>query len=122
VFDPPQIVVAGSIDLDITDRPDAVAECIAATLDLQRGTQDDEDGCLAYSFTADPLTPGRILVYERWRDADALLTHFDHPNYHGMRVVLTSFGRARVDVERLRVDAARPIYDPDRVARPHDWD
>jgi quinol monooxygenase YgiN len=122
VFDPPQIVVAGFIDLDVAARPDVVAECISATAGFQRATQDEELGCLAYSFSADPLTPGRILVYERWTDADTLLTHFDHPNYHAMRQALASFGIVNVQVERLRVDAARPIYDPDRVARPHVWD
>jgi quinol monooxygenase YgiN len=121
-FEPPQIVVAGTITVDIEANPDARTNCLTASAKWQELTRVEEPGCLAYVFTADPIDPAVIQVYERWTDADALLAHFDHRNYHEMRAVLGAAGLKAVQVERLRVDAARPIYDADRVARPHEWD
>ena len=34
-----------------------------------------EPGCLEYTFSADPLDPGRVLLFERWESQDALHAH-----------------------------------------------
>jgi quinol monooxygenase YgiN len=114
----PQIIIAGTIDLD----PDRFEACLAATTPLQDATRREEPGCLAYVFAPDPAVPARLSVYERWSDADAVLAHFDHPNYHAMRQALGEHGIRAVEVRRYRIDAEAPVYDDDRVARPHRWD
>ena len=58
-------------------------ELIAASVPLQQSTRDDEPGCLAYVFAADPVVDGRIHVYEQWATAADLDAHFQHPNFHG---------------------------------------
>ncbi len=113
----PHVIIAGEIDVP-PDRRDA---CLAAIAELQLATRRDEPGCLAYVFSADPVTPGRIVVYERWESAESLLAHFQHPNYHATRQQLGAFGLTGATVERFRVDAAAPVYDPDGVARVDRW-
>jgi quinol monooxygenase YgiN len=34
-----------------------------------------EDGCLEYTFAADPLEPGRVILFERWENQAALDAH-----------------------------------------------
>jgi quinol monooxygenase YgiN len=34
-----------------------------------------EDGCLEYTFAADPLEPGRVILFERWESQAALDAH-----------------------------------------------
>ena len=46
--------------------------------------RDEESGCLAYCFAADPSEPNHIQVYELWTDPESLAAHFDHPNYAAM--------------------------------------
>jgi hypothetical protein len=33
------------------------------------------DGCLEYTFAADPVEPGRVVLFERWADQAALDAH-----------------------------------------------
>jgi quinol monooxygenase YgiN len=112
-----QIIVAGTIDV----APDRREACLEASRALQQATRRDEPGCLAYVFAADPVVPGRISVFERWTEAGTLLAHFAHPNYVAMRTVLYEHGIIGADVRRYRIDAEAPVYDEDRVARPHRW-
>jgi len=34
-----------------------------------------EPGCHDYVFSADPILPGRVLLYERWEDKASLAAH-----------------------------------------------
>ena len=90
------IIIAGTI----TIAPERRAACIAASEPFQRSTREDEVGCAAYMFSADPLHDDRIAVFERWVDAAALETHFQHPNFHAMRALLGEHG-ALVGQRRL---------------------
>lgn len=62
------------------DRDTAVERSIP----IQQATRNDEPGCHAYCFSADPCNPTAIQVYELWEDSDALVAHFDHKNYAAM--------------------------------------
>jgi quinol monooxygenase YgiN len=117
-LDPTHIVIAGTIDVD----PDRIDECMTSINPLQLATRNDEPGCLAYCFSLDPCTPGRIVVYERWESAALLAAHFEHPNYHATRTALGSFGLRTTSVERMKATHAQSVYDADRVARVENWD
>ena len=54
--------------------PEQREEFIAERLELMR-TSRDEAGCLEYTFAADPLVPGRVVLYERWESQSALDAH-----------------------------------------------
>ena len=52
---------------------------MAASTPVQLATRDDEPGCHAYCFAADPCVPTRIQVYELWEDEASLVAHFRAP-------------------------------------------
>ncbi len=47
---------------------------LSGHLELMRQSR-AEAGCLEYTFSADPLDPGRILLFERWTDQESLDAH-----------------------------------------------
>lgn len=108
------IIIAGHLEfVDKENRDGAVA----AGADAQRSTRDDEPGCLAYVFAADPCEERRVHVYELWQDESSLAAHFEHPNYSAMRSVLRSFERSGGEVRKYRCDLREPVYDDSGVAR-----
>jgi quinol monooxygenase YgiN len=110
------IIIAGTISIPADKR----AACLSDTAGLQQATRDDEPGCLAYCFGADPCDPEIINVYELWDDADSLQAHFSHPNYTKLRAALGAAGITGADVAKFRVDAKAPVY-VDGVADAHAW-
>lgn len=91
-------------------------DLVARSAPVQQATRDEEVGCLVYCFAADPCHADRIQVYELWEDAVSLQAHFDHPNYHAMRALLNGAGLVSAVSRKLRIDAAAPVYGPNRVA------
>ena len=59
---------------------------------IQQATRDQEAGCHAYCFSADPCDPIAIQVYELWEDSDSLVAHFEHENYNAMLEVSSQVG------------------------------
>jgi quinol monooxygenase YgiN len=109
------IIIAGHLEYPDRDARDAILDAGAA---LQQATRDDEPGCAAYCFSADPVVDTRILVYELWEDQAALAAHFEHPNYHEMREVFHRFPRTGGDVRKYRCDLSEPVYDETGTIRP----
>ena len=107
------IIIAGTIDV----RPERREDCLVATVPLQKATREQEPGCLAYCFAADPVVDGRIQVYELWADQASLAAHFTHPNYLNMRACLGGFGLLGADNRKYRVDHREPVYDETRTPR-----
>lgn len=101
------IVVAGTIDLA---DPSGLEAGLAASIPLQMATRNDEPGCQAYVFYADPCVPGRIQVYELWDDQASLAAHFLHQNYFDMGGLLRSLDITS-DTKKMRCDLVEPVYD-----------
>jgi quinol monooxygenase YgiN len=108
------IIIAGQIDLEDPARRD---EVVAGSARFQLATRQDEPGCLAYCFAADPVVEGRIQVYELWSDEESLAAHFTHPNYLDMRDYLRTAGLKSADNRKYRCDLVKPVYDHERVPR-----
>ncbi len=88
---------------------------VALTAPVQKATRDDEEGCLAYCFAADPAAPTHVQVYELWTDPENLAEHFDHPNYAKMVEVLRGCGGFLKSENRLYAAEDRgPVYDDGR--------
>jgi len=102
------ILIAGTVDLD----PDQRDAALAATCELMAETR-TQHGCLDYVWAPDSAVPGRIYVFERWRDRDALAAHFEGPYYRKMLAAMSSHGIRGVDVSKYRIDAAEPVYGAD---------
>jgi quinol monooxygenase YgiN len=71
----------------------------------------DEPGCEAYSWSLDPLHPGRIEVFERWVDEASLANHFTLPNYTEMRKHLRSAGDIKSTSRKYLIAHDEPVYD-----------
>lgn len=107
------IVVVANIELDPAKR-DA---CVAASVAIQKATRDDEPGCLAYCFGADPVEPNGIQVYELWADEQSLAAHFLHPNYLAMRGMFNDYGITKAVSRKFLTILDEPVYDSNRTPR-----
>ena len=106
------IIIGGVISIPAERR----AALLEASAPLQQATRDDEAGCLAYVFAADPCDPTAIVVHELWQDAPSLAAHFLHPNYFGMRQLFGEHGITGAVIRKYRIDADAPVYNAERVA------
>lgn len=50
----------------------------ALAVRLTEITRSEEDGCLAYTFHRRTDNPREYVLYEQWRDAQALQAHLEH--------------------------------------------
>ena len=69
-----------------------------------------EEGCLDYDWCPEPLTPGRIRVFERWENEESLAAHFQTKWYLEMREAIGAFGLLGADISKYRVDIQEPVY------------
>ncbi len=68
------VIVAGVFEVD----PEQRDAFLAGRFDRMRSSR-AEQGCLEYTFSADPLDPGRVLLYERWASQKDLDAHLAVP-------------------------------------------
>ena len=106
------IIISGVISIPADRR----AACLDESRPLQQATRDDEPGCLAYVFSADPCDDTAIVVYELWQDPPSLAAHFLHRNYTDMRALFGRHGITGAVTRKYRIDADAPVYNADRIA------
>ncbi len=66
------LIVGGHFDVDPADRDQFIADRI----ENMRASR-AEDGCISYGLMADPIEPGRVVLYERWESPEALAAHLE---------------------------------------------
>ena len=64
------LIVAGQFDVDPAERDDFL-KSREEGMRRSRG----ETGCITYVFSADPIEPGRVYLFERWESKEALAAH-----------------------------------------------
>lgn len=64
------VIVAGVFTMDPGQR-EAFLDGRQALMAHSRA----EQGCLEYTFSADPLAPGRVVLFEKWESQEDLDTH-----------------------------------------------
>jgi quinol monooxygenase YgiN len=64
------VIVAGTLEVD----PDQREAFLAGRIEGMRASR-AEPGCLEYTFSADPIDPGRVMLFERWASQKDLDTH-----------------------------------------------
>jgi quinol monooxygenase YgiN len=111
----PMVVVAAYLDFASEAARD---EAVRLTAPVQMGTRNEEDGCHAYCFAADPGVPNRIQVYELWDSAASLAAHFKHPYYARMVEVLRGVGIIDTWNQVYEVARHAPVYGPNGGANP----
>lgn len=101
-----RIIISGTVDLP-AERLEPALEAAVPLIEGALG----QDGCLDYDWCPDPRHPGRIRVFERWRDEAALAAHFQGQWYRRMREALGGFGILAAETAKYRVDLKEPVYD-----------
>jgi quinol monooxygenase YgiN len=64
------VIVGGTFEFEPGQR-----ELFLASREAMMRTSRAENGCIEYTFAADPLEPGRVVLYERWESQEALDAH-----------------------------------------------
>jgi quinol monooxygenase YgiN len=64
------VIVGGSFEIE----PERREEFLAGRHEAMRRSR-AEPGCLEYVMSADPIDPGRIVLFERWADQVSLDAH-----------------------------------------------
>lgn len=100
------IIIAGTVDLDPARRDAALA---AGRPHVEAALA--QPGCLAYAWAVDPLTPGRVVVYERWESEAALAAHLAGPHYRAMFRTLAAHGLRGAEVAKYAIARSGPVYD-----------
>ncbi len=75
-----------------------------------------QDGCIAYSWSADINNPARVCVFEEWESEQALANHLAGPRYRGMLAHMGSGGITEAVSRKYRVDKEGPVYNAEGVA------
>ena len=98
------VIVGGTFAVD----PGRRDEFVANHHDMIR-TSRAEPGCLEYTYSADPIDPGRVVLFEIWESQDALDAHLRalraapaSPETAGPEVEATSYSIVIYDVARWR--------------------
>jgi quinol monooxygenase YgiN len=109
----PQVIVAATLDFATQENRD---EAVRLTAPVQLQTRNEEAGCHAYCFAADPCVPTRIQVYELWEDRPSLLAHFTHPYYARMVEILRGIGIVDTWNQVWETGDHGAVYGPDGKA------
>ena len=59
----------------MTTRAGREAEFRELARDLEMATHAEDDGCVTYTFLQQQSDPRRFVVFEQWRDLDAVVAH-----------------------------------------------
>ena len=98
------IVIGGYIALD----PDKRDAAIEAAVEMMAATR-EEPGCISYTMSGDLEDPGRFYIFEEWRDADALASHFATPHMARFQEAAGGLGIREMNVQRYEVSSVGPI-------------
>lgn len=104
------IIVVAALEFASEEARDRAVELSRET---QMATREEEAGCRAYCFAADPGVPTRIQVYELWDDSESLAAHFKHPNYDRMVGLLGNAGIVSSTNQAYLVERSEPVYGPE---------
>ena len=106
------IIIAGTVDVNPETRDTALEEG-RPHMEATRS----QKGCLDYVWSADPLVPGRIYIFERWETTEDLAAHLEGPHYLAMRNTIGAHGITGIDVSKYDPRRWEPVYDPTGRAR-----
>ncbi len=104
------IIVTAELTFESQQARDKAVEL---SIPIQQATRDQEPGCHAYCFAADPCRGTAIQVYELWEDSPSLAAHFEHENYFAMVDMLMTVGFVDSINRAYLTDRNEAVYGPD---------
>ncbi|MFA7440127.1 MAG: antibiotic biosynthesis monooxygenase [Sphingomonadaceae bacterium] len=107
-----RVIVAGTLQFD----GDICADIIRDGREYILASR-AEIGCVAYNWSADPLEPGLMHVFEEWTSEAALGAHFRDASYQAMRAHLGQYPMTGFAVQLYRASEVEPVYTDDGQPR-----
>lgn len=101
------IQINGTIQLapgTVAAKPDVV-EAIRAMVAASRA----EEGCITYTFAQDMSDPDVLIIYEQWRDLEALGAHGASAHMAEFRKVLAANPPVSASLRRYETDEGTPL-------------
>ncbi len=101
------IQINGTITLapgTIANSPDTV-DAIKTMVAASRA----EDGCYDYTFAQDLSDPDTLIIYERWRDQEALAAHGQSAHMAEFQKVMAENPPAERDLRIYETDDGQPL-------------
>ena len=68
-----------------------------------------EDGCLDYAFAQDLADPDTLILFERWRDRDALAAHGQSAHMAEFRGVMAANPPVSREIRVYETDEGQPL-------------
>lgn len=68
-----------------------------------------EDGCIDYSFASDLADPDTLVLFERWRDQQALDAHGKSAHMEQFRQVMAASPPEKRDLRMYQTDDGQPL-------------
>ena len=68
-----------------------------------------EDGCIDYSFASDLADPDTLVLFERWRDQQALDAHGKSAHMEQFRQVMAATPPEKRDLRMYQTDDGQPL-------------
>ena len=68
-----------------------------------------EDGCIDYSFASDLADPDTLVLFERWRDQQALDAHGKSTHMEQFRQVMAANPPEKRDLRMYQTDDGQPL-------------
>jgi len=68
-----------------------------------------EDGCINYTFAEDLTAPGSLILYERWRDQEALQAHMASAHMAEFQKTMAQFGEPQRDIRMYVTDDGQAL-------------
>lgn len=101
------IQINGTIKLapgTVANSPDTVAAIIEMVTKSRA-----EDGCIDYTFAQDLADPDTLIIYERWRDGEALAAHGKSAHMAEFQKVMAANPPLGRDLRMYETDDGNPI-------------
>ncbi|MEO6123926.1 MAG: putative quinol monooxygenase [Ilumatobacteraceae bacterium] len=98
------IVVAGTFPVDGSQ-----AAALSAAANAMRVATLQEDGCIEYRFSFATDDANTMMVFEEWRDQDALTAHFGAPHMAIFQAAMAGFVSGAPVVDKFAVTGKGPL-------------
>jgi quinol monooxygenase YgiN len=99
------IVIAGRARIHASELEEAVR-----VGSVMAATSRAEPGCVDYRFSIDIDDPLVVYVFEQWRSADALESHFATPHFLVFSEVIVRAVDGLIDFTRYEISSAGPLF------------
>ena len=87
---------------------DASPEAMDALIKMVRVSR-EEDGCLDYTFAQDLADPDTLILYERWRDQEALQAHMASAHMAEFQKTMAANPPKSRDIRMYVTDEGQPL-------------